>query len=132
MRYLFSLAAPQVPDLLRRALDLSLTSEVRTQDAPYLIGAVLASRAGHRLAWAFLEEHWETIVNRFPENSVPRMIDAITSVTDAALAPEIHRFLDAHPTSHEQLIAQSRERLDINIAFANRIAGQLVESLSTV
>jgi hypothetical protein len=60
------------------------------------------------------------------------MIDAITSVTDTALAPEIHRFLDAHPTSHEQLIAQSRERLDINIAFANRIAGQLVETLRTI
>ena len=132
MRYLFSLAAPQIPDLLRRALDLSLTSEVRTQDAPYLIGAVLASRAGHRLAWTFLEEHWDTIVSRFPENSVPRMIDAISSVIDATLAPEIHRFLDAHPTSHEQLIAQSRERLDINIAFADRIAGQLAETLRAV
>jgi puromycin-sensitive aminopeptidase len=131
VRYLFSLAAPQAPDLLLRALDLSLTSEVRTQDAPYLIGAVLASRAGRRLAWTFLEEHWETIVHRFPENSVPRMIEGITSVTDAALAPEIHRFLDAHPTSHEQLVAQSRERLDINIAFATRIAGRLAEALRT-
>jgi puromycin-sensitive aminopeptidase len=131
MRYLFSLAAPQVPDLLRRALDLSLTSEVRTQDAPYLIGAVLASRAGRWLGWAFLEEHWETIISRFPENTVPRMIEGITTVTDAALALEIHSFLDAHPTSHEQLVAQSRERLDINVAFATRIAGQLAEMVRT-
>jgi puromycin-sensitive aminopeptidase len=131
MRYLFSLAAPQEPDLLGQALDLSLTSEVRTQDAPYLIGSVLASRAGSRLGWAFLEEHWETIIRRFPENTVPRMIEGITSITDAGLAHQIHRFLDAHPTSHEQLVAQSRERLDSNVAFATRLAGQLPDMLRT-
>jgi hypothetical protein len=57
------------------------------------------------------------------------MLEGIASVADAELAEQIHAFLDAHPISHEQLIAQSRERLDINIAFAKRVGGQLADVL---
>jgi puromycin-sensitive aminopeptidase len=129
IRYLYALTASEVPTLLRRTLDLSLTGEVRTQDAPYLIGSILGARAGRRLAWEFLEEHWDAIIERFPENSIPRMLEGIASVADADLAPRIHAFLDAHPTSREQLIAQSRERMDINVAFAERVRGQLADIL---
>jgi puromycin-sensitive aminopeptidase len=129
VRFLYALAAPQVPELLSRTLELCLTNEVRTQDAPYVIGSVLASRGGARLAWPFIQQHWDTIRSRFPGNSIPRMLEAMSSVTDAALARAIHAFLDEHPVPQETLVAQSLEKLDNSVAFADRVAPDLPAAL---
>ena len=125
IRFLYALAAPERPDLLRRTLDLALSSEVRSQDAPYLIGSILGSRTGAALAWPFIGEHWDTIRARFPDNSIPRMLDAISAVVDPALAHGIHAFLVEHPVPQEKLVAQSLEKLDNSVAFATRVAPDL-------
>jgi puromycin-sensitive aminopeptidase len=131
IRYLYALAATEVPALLRRTLDMCLSGEVRTQDAPYLIGNILGSRAGYRLAWAFVTERWETILSRFPDNSIPRMLEGITGIVDGSLAPSIHTFLDTHPVPQgEKQIAQARERLDINVSFADRVRADLPSQLA--
>jgi puromycin-sensitive aminopeptidase len=129
VRYLYALAAPEDPDLLSRTLDLCLTGEVRTQDAPYLIGAVLASRAGAHRAWPFIEEHWDTIRSRFPDNSIPRLLESISSLVDGNLADRVHAFLDAHPVPQRKPVAQSLEKLDNNVAFAARVAADLPAAL---
>jgi puromycin-sensitive aminopeptidase len=120
IRFLYALAAPQDPDLLSRTLELCLSEEVKTQDAPYVIGSVLGSRTGARLAWPFIEEHWDTIRTRFPDNSIPRMLESISGIVDPALARRIHAFLDGHPLPQKKLVAQSLEKLDNNVAFAER------------
>ena len=51
MRYLLALAATPDPDLLARTLDMALSDEVRTQDAPFLVAGVMSNRAGGALAW---------------------------------------------------------------------------------
>jgi puromycin-sensitive aminopeptidase len=131
VRYLYALAASEVEALLRRTLDMSLSGEVRTQDAPYVIGTILGSRTGYRLASNFITEHWEAILSRFPDNSIPRMLEGITGIVDATLAPAIHGFLDTHPIPQgEKQIAQARERLDINVAFAQRVGGSLAKELA--
>jgi aminopeptidase N len=131
IRYLFALAAPESPQLLRRTMELCLSSEVRTQDAPYLLAAILGSRAGHRLAWEFLVERWDDLVTRFPRNSIPRLLEAVGTIADPQLAPSIHQFLDAHPVPQgERQVAQARERLDINVAFGQRVAPILASELS--
>jgi puromycin-sensitive aminopeptidase len=129
IRFLYALAATQVPELLSRTLDLCLGGEVRTQDAPYVIGSVLASRAGAALAWPFIEKNWDTITSRFPGNSIPRMLEAIGSITDADLARHIHAFLETHPVPQETLVAQSLEKLDNSVAFAARVAPDLPAAL---
>jgi puromycin-sensitive aminopeptidase len=131
IRYLYALAAPEAPALLARTLEMCLSSEVRTQDAPYLLATILASRAGHRPAWNFMTGRWDDLVARFPRNSIPRMLEAVAAIADAELAPAIHQFLDAHPVPQgERQLAQARERLDINVAFGQRIAPNLATELS--
>jgi len=125
VRYLYALAAPESPELLARTLELCLTSEVRSQDAPYVIGAILASRTGSHQAWPFIEEHWDEIRARFPDNSIPRMLDGISGIVDPVLAQRIHTFLAAHPVPQEKLMAQSLEKLDNNVAFAARVTPEL-------
>jgi puromycin-sensitive aminopeptidase len=131
IRYLYALGASQVPSLLRRTLDMCLAGEIRTQDAPYLVGSLLSSRAGYRLTWEFVTAQWDTLVSRFPSNSIPRMLEGIAGVVDPELAPAIHQFLTAHPIPQgEKQIAQARERLDINVAFGQRVRATLADELA--
>ncbi len=132
IRFLYALAAPEDPALLHRTLEMCLSSEVRTQDAPYLLASILGSRPGHRPGWEFLTGRWDDLVARFPRNSIPRMLEAVAAIADPELAPAIHQFLDAHPVPQgERQLAQARERLDINVAFGERVRGTLASELST-
>jgi hypothetical protein len=53
------------------------------------------------------------------------MIEGIRSVADADLAAEIARFLDAHPRPDQTKIAQHLERMNVNVAQAERTRAAL-------
>jgi len=126
VRYLFGLARFQDPDLLLRALELCLSGRVRTQNAPYVIEAILAHRKAGPLAWAFVEDRWDEINERFPDNSIPRMLEGLAAQADADLAARARAFLDVHPVRQgEKAIAQTLERMDVNAAFCAREAAGL-------
>src|SRR5207302_7567321 len=109
--------------------DLCLSGEVRTQNAPYTIGAILSNRVGGRLALEFLRDHWDEVIERFPDNSIPRMLEGVAIQADATLASELHQFLAEHPVKAQLLVQQVLERLDVNVAFAQREGGQLATAL---
>jgi hypothetical protein len=130
VRYL--LALPSTPDrgLLARTLDLALGDEVRTQDAPFLIVGVMANRAGGRLAWQWVEGHWEELQERLPSSLSARIFEGVPSLVDPDVATAVHAFA----ASHELPLAGPRvdqllERMDINVALAVRLAGTLAGAL---
>jgi puromycin-sensitive aminopeptidase len=129
MRYLYALGRFPDPALMQRTLDLCL-SEVRTQNAPYLIGQMLAGRHSGPPAWRFVVEHWDVLCERFPSNAIPRMVEGLAGQADAALAAEAHQFFADHPVPLGELqVRQTLERLDVNVAFAGREAGRLADAL---
>jgi puromycin-sensitive aminopeptidase len=126
VRYLFGLARFRDPDLLLRTLELCLSGEVRTQNAPYVIEAILAHRVAGPLAWAFVEDRWDEINERFPDNSIPRMLEGLAAQADADLAARARAFLDTHPVRQgDKSVAQTLERMDVNAAFRAREAAGL-------
>jgi len=52
----------QDPKLVKRALDLVLTEEVRLQDAAYWIAYALTNRFGRDTAWHWLQKNWTWLV----------------------------------------------------------------------
>jgi len=130
VRYLYALGRFEDTALVQRTLALALSGEVRTQNAPYLIGIVLANRGGPDVAWSFLEEHWDEINARFPSNSLSRMVEGIAVQADPGLAARARAFLDAHPVpSATLLVRQTLERLDVNVAFARSQGRAIVPAL---
>jgi puromycin-sensitive aminopeptidase len=120
MRYLMALADVPHRSLVQRTLELALT-EVRVQNAPFLLAACMGNRAGGDAAWDHVTERWDEIRTRFPSKLLPRMMEGITALIDPDVASRVHAFLDEHPIEGgELLIGQSRERLDINVAFRQR------------
>ena len=131
VRYLLALADVPHAALLRRTLEMAIT-EVRTQNAPFLIATALGNRAAGTDAWQFIEEHWEDLRKRFPSKLIPRMMEGITALVDADVAADVHRFLDAHPVpGGGVLINQTRERLDVNVALRQREEPNLPELFAT-
>ena len=122
IRYLYALAEFEHPGLVRRTLDLALT-EVRTQNAPFLVSALLANRAGGELAWTFVKEHWRDLTARFPDNLIPRMLQGTTNLLQPDVAADVAAFIDAQPRLRDNKLAQQTvEQLQVNVAFAQREA----------
>jgi puromycin-sensitive aminopeptidase len=131
VRYLYALGAFRDETLVRRTLEMAL-DEVRTQNAPFLISILLSNRVGGPLAWSFLGQNWDRMVGRLPQNSIVRALEGLTTLCTSAQAAEIHAFFQEHPVrSGQRTLDQILERLDVNVAFANRERARVVESLAT-
>jgi aminopeptidase N len=125
-RYLFNLGGFEDRGLLQRTLDASMTSDVRTQNAPFLIGSLMTSLDNGDLAWNFVKTHWDEMVARFPDNTHVRMLAGITALSTPALAAEIEEFFKVPRVKQGQkTLDQHLERLQINLAFRQREAGKL-------
>ena len=49
------------PKLLQRTLDFAVSPDVRSQDALRLISNVMHNPAGEKLAWDFIQSHWDAV-----------------------------------------------------------------------
>ena len=75
MRSLGALAAFPDVDLCLRTFDLAMT-EVRSQNGFAVIGSLLANPVGNQAAWTRLTEQWDAVLERFPKNAPPRIIES--------------------------------------------------------
>jgi puromycin-sensitive aminopeptidase len=126
LRFLYALAEVRDPDQMARVLELAMTPAVRTQNAPFLIGACIANRANGQQAWKLVHERWDEMNERFPSNSIVRMLSGIRAVNDPALAADIEAFTAEHPVPQaKQTLLQHLERMRISVALAERESANL-------
>jgi puromycin-sensitive aminopeptidase len=131
-RLLFSLARFRDPEAFARTLALSLSDDVRSQDAPYLLAQGLANRDNGPAAWAFVTAHWTDIEARFPANSLSRLVGGIRSTRDRGQAEQVAAFLAEHPIPQgDKQVRQHLERMWVTVALAERESARLTEALTT-
>src|SRR6266852_141888 len=127
-RYLFSLAGFRVPEALRQTMEMTLNGEVRTQNSPFLMHALLYNPTCRYEAWEFVKRNWETMVSKFPDSSMPRMCEAIVGLLDHQA--EVNTFFEQHkPRLGSKLIDQHLERLSVAVEFRNREGAKLEATL---
>jgi puromycin-sensitive aminopeptidase len=126
MRHLLGLGAFEEPELVQRALELSLTSTVRTQDVGLLLARLLSNPAGKWAAWDFIRAHWDAVEQRLPPFMRRRLIAAAGSLGTAAARQQIAEFFTAHPVeAAERTLQQTLEGLDLLVAFRERAQPRL-------
>jgi len=91
-RYLFSLTAFQPKALLERTLTRTISGEIRTQDAPFLVSAILGNVYGRELAWGFVKLNWEKMDQIFPKQGLRRMCGGIVSLATPELERDVRDF----------------------------------------
>ena len=130
LRFLSVLADFDDPDLVRRLLAMSLTDDVRTQNAPYLLRRALSNREQGKLAWFFVQDEWDAINERFPSNSIVRMLEGVRSLSTPDIAPEVFVFFETHEVPQgDKTLAQHLERLEVNVALRARESERLTHHL---
>ncbi len=132
MAYLYALAG--FPDSARSAQVFEMArTEVRSQNAPFLIAQLLANRTTGPETWVLIEENFAELLERFPTNSHPRMLSSLATLCgDPAMATRATKFMQANPLkSGQKTVLQALERLQHNVAFAERVRGTIVAALTT-
>jgi puromycin-sensitive aminopeptidase len=130
-RLLLALSRFRQPACFRRTLDMALSGAVRTQDAPYLLREALANRDNGSTAFAFITERWSEIIERFPSNSIPRLVSGIRAVRDRTLAEQAVAFLADHPIPQgAQQIRQHIERMWVTVGLAERESARFAAYLN--
>ncbi len=107
------------PTLLRQALDLVLTPEVRASEISIVLAAALGHRAGRSVVLAWEKDHWDDLVRRAP-SAVGHgfLVDAVGAQCDAkGAANATELFASSAPE-----IQGLRRRLDAAIELAKACA----------
>jgi puromycin-sensitive aminopeptidase len=128
-RYLFSLANFRDPELLRRTMEMTLSGEVRTQNAPFLMHSLLASPVSRYESWDFVRKNWDAMVQKYPDSALPRMCEAVSGLLDRQ--QEVNAFFEQHkPRLGQKIIDQHLERLAVAVSFREREGHDLNKTLS--
>lgn len=130
LRYLSALAGTVDPELFAAALEFMAT-EVRTQDAPYTLARAMGNRHHGAAAWRLVRDRWETFNERFPSNSIVRMVGGVRSIFDPDTALDIAAFFDRHPLPQgAQTLAQHLEFVRVHQSLRQRELARLAESVA--
>jgi len=130
LRYLYGLGAFPDRDLAQRSLSLALSDTVRSQNAPFLVQLLLQNRDVNELAWEFVKGEWDAINERFPDNTIPRLLGGVTTLSTPELAADVEAFVASHPVPQAvKTVEQHLERLRVNVALRQRESARLGEAL---
>jgi puromycin-sensitive aminopeptidase len=125
-RYLFSLAGFQQKALLERTLARTLSGNVRTQDAPFVVSAVMGNLNGRELAWNFVKTNWEKMDQLFPKQGLRRMCGGIVSLAMPELERDVLAFFKSRKIDlGGKTLDQYFEQLRIAVAMQQRDGKQL-------
>jgi puromycin-sensitive aminopeptidase len=129
-RYLYALAAFQQPALLAATLERTINGEIRTQDAPFVLRAMLMSVYARELAWRFVKERWEPMDRRCPKHGLRRMCEGVIGLATPELERDVHAFFRERSTGFGgKTLEQYLEQLRVAVALRDREGAGLAGAL---
>ena len=129
-RYLFSLATFRQLPLLERTLAKTLDGQIRIQDAPFMVGAVMSNVYGRELGWRFVKTNWDLLDQRFPKQGLRRMCGGITGLCQSDLERDVRKFFESRKIDlGGKTLEQYLEQLRIGVSFGEGKGRILTEYL---
>ena len=124
LRFLYALADVRDPEQMARVLELSMTPRCARRTRPSSSAPASPTGTTAPLAWKLVHERWDEMNERFPSNSIVRMLSGIRSVSDPALAADIEAFTAEHPVPQaKQTLQQHLERMRVSVGLRERTSG---------
>ena len=126
-RYLHSLAMVEKPELVQTTVDLALSETVQMQDFPSYLGTLLANRATREAAWKLMQTRWDDVRKKGESPMLlRRLVEALGSLPERHHLQQVEQFLQDHElTSAKQAVAQTLERLRMDVALRERLVPEL-------
>jgi puromycin-sensitive aminopeptidase len=131
-RYLYALARADDPTVFVRTHPLTLDGTIRPGDAPYVLSSMLTNRANGPLTWDFIAARWDEMVERYPSNSIARMLTGARSLDTRPVAEAVHAFVAGHEIPHGgKQIVQHLEKQRVALSLRERETERLSERLTS-
>lgn len=112
-RYLYALTSFSDPALIRRALELGISGQIRTQDSAFFISAIMQDEAGQKIAWDFVRNHWNKVIGQTTTGTGPAIIYGVQNFCDADTAAQIRQFFTLNRiTAADRVLKQTLERIN--------------------
>ncbi len=124
LRFLSAMCGFKNPKLLKKSLDFSQTSEVRSQNMQLPIMKVAGNPYGKEILWPWLKKNWKKLNKKVGHGNplFNRIVASISSIADDSMEKEIKHFFLQNPTpGTERTQAQTLERIRINSKFLRRM-----------
>ncbi|MGZ4900606.1 MAG: M1 family metallopeptidase, partial [Candidatus Angelobacter sp.] len=80
------------PKIVEKVLELSVSDEVRNQDAPHLIAAVLSTPDNQETAWEWVKAHWPAVEKKITMSSGPEIVNATRKFCSAKDNDDVQKF----------------------------------------
>ncbi len=129
LRFLRALGEFRERELFSAAIDMML-NEVKTDDAPYILGAYLVTEHAGRATWDAIRENWGKILRRFPASGTVRMIEGCSALDTPELAAEVEQFFARTQVPQgDMAVAQMLERLSVNVRLRQAESSRLTAYL---
>ena len=130
IRMLYALAEFDDAELMQRTCDLAFSDEVKSQDAPFLITRAIANKYFGDIAWTAAQKNWAYANEKFPGNTIVRMVSSVTTLNTPAHEAQIGAFFTEHPIPQAaKTLEQVIERQRINVALRSRETSSLKSAL---
>jgi puromycin-sensitive aminopeptidase len=130
-RYLFATSRFPGEAEIDRILQATITDEVRTQDAPYLLARTTTNRRHGPRVWRFIADRWDEMQDRFASSNIIGLVSGVRYLTDREAVDEVEAFFRTHdiPQNH-LMLQQTLERMRVAAALRERVTPELLERFS--
>jgi puromycin-sensitive aminopeptidase len=120
-RYLLALANFRPEALVERTLAMTVDGTVRTQDAPFLMRALLLGVHSRSRAWAFFQEKWEQMARAYPGPGIRRLCEGVLGLTSPEHEQQVQAFFrERHINLGGKTLEQFLEQLHIAVVLRRR------------
>jgi aminopeptidase N len=121
-RFFNALPSFRDPALVKRTLDLAISSKVRTQDTGTLIGGLLGRPWSRDAAWEFTKANWPTLTQKLGTfQGIRGIVGSLGSFCSTEKATEIREFFTKEPDpAAERTLRQALERVENCAALVKR------------
>jgi len=126
LNFSFGLAAFSDPALVRRTLETAVSSQVRSQDSPYLLVALLNNSKTRKQSWEWIKDHWNEVQARFTMSSGSRVVAATGAFCDRTDKDDVQSFFASHPVeSSERTLAAALGKIDACVELREQQSSNL-------
>jgi puromycin-sensitive aminopeptidase len=127
LRHLYALAEFDDAELINRTLELAMSDDVKTQNAPFLLRACIGNLNHGAAAWDFVRRHWVEANERFPRNTISRMVETVRLLDEPTQVADVQAFFSEHPLEQaaktlEQILERQRVNADVRERNEPRLA----------
>ena len=103
---------------MTRTLELAMSDEVKTQNAPFVLRTAIGNLHHGRMAWEFVQRRWSDINDAFPRNTISRIVETVRSLDRPADVAQAAAFFSEHPIEQaaktlDQILERQRVNADV-------------------